>query len=76
MQDSSSSADPAMAKQAHSAPLGITFLDAREDVKPAPGATSTCSGGFPAHMHGDAFVAFHGSCVLYDAYEASLCPFK
>jgi glucose/arabinose dehydrogenase len=38
---------PALAMQAHSAPLGLTFLN---------GATS-----FPADYHGDVLVAFHGS---------------
>lgn len=38
---------PALAMQAHSAPLGLTFLDK---------ATS-----FPADYHGDLLVAFHGS---------------
>jgi glucose/arabinose dehydrogenase len=38
---------PALAMQAHSAPLGLTFLN---------GATS-----FPADYHGDLLVAFHGS---------------
>jgi glucose/arabinose dehydrogenase len=38
---------PALAMQAHSAPLGLTFLN---------GASS-----FPADYHGDVLVAFHGS---------------
>jgi glucose/arabinose dehydrogenase len=39
--------EPALTMQAHSAPLGITFLDRAL--------------GFPAEYRGDALVAFHGS---------------
>ena len=47
---------PAMAMQAHSAPLGITFFNASKSTP------ATCSGqSFPSWMDGDAFIAFHGS---------------
>lgn len=49
-----------MAMQAHSAPLGITFFNVSSPFKP-PHSSIECSGGFPAHMLGDAFVGFHGS---------------
>ena len=48
-----------MAMQAHSSPLGITFYNAHKDLPPQ------CSqydiSPFPKHMHGNAFIAFHGS---------------
>lgn len=48
---------PALAMQAHSAPLGITFYQYQQD-RPA-----ACDGvsPFPPEMDGYAFVAFHGS---------------
>ena len=49
-----------MAMQAHSAPLGITFFNVSTPTKP-PHSLVECTGGFPAHMLGDAFVGFHGS---------------
>jgi hypothetical protein len=49
-----------MCLQAHSAPLGITFFNVSSPAKP-PHSSTECSGGFPAHMLGDAFVGFHGS---------------
>jgi len=49
-----------MAMQAHSAPLGITFFNVSTPTKP-PHSSAECTGGFPAHMLGDAFVGFHGS---------------
>jgi glucose/arabinose dehydrogenase len=54
---------PAMAMQAHSAPLGIAlYQPSRHGFPKRPsGSAVACSGGFPATMRGDAFVAFHGS---------------
>mmetsp|Transcript_20002 Transcript_20002/g.25985 ORF Transcript_20002/g.25985 Transcript_20002/m.25985 type:complete len:492 (+) Transcript_20002:93-1568(+) len=43
----------AMAMQAHSAPLGITFYEHAE--------VEECTGGFPTSMNDDAIIAFHGS---------------
>jgi len=48
---------PALAMQAHSAPLGITFYQ-HKDNNAIPGK---CKGAFPKGLDGDAFVAFHGS---------------
>lgn len=50
---------PTMAMQAHSAPLGITFYDATKAVDDS--CVTHGIKAFPESMHGDAFVAFHGS---------------
>ena len=46
---------PVVAMQAHSAPLGITFYEWKEQ------RAEGCAGGFPKSMDGYAFMAFHGS---------------
>ena len=48
---------PVMVMQAHSAPLGLTFYDYKED------RPSECDGviPFPREMDGFVFIAFHGS---------------
>eukprot|EP00566_Odontella_aurita_P009494 CAMPEP_0113556694 /NCGR_PEP_ID=MMETSP0015_2-20120614/17388_1 /TAXON_ID=2838 /ORGANISM="Odontella" /LENGTH=501 /DNA_ID=CAMNT_0000458057 /DNA_START=203 /DNA_END=1708 /DNA_ORIENTATION=- /assembly_acc=CAM_ASM_000160 len=53
---------PALAMQAHSAPLGITFFD-RQSVINGPfwDLCSAVGGTFPPQNHGDAFCGFHGS---------------
>uniref|UniRef100_A0A7S1FWQ0 Pyrroloquinoline quinone-dependent pyranose dehydrogenase beta-propeller domain-containing protein n=1 Tax=Corethron hystrix TaxID=216773 RepID=A0A7S1FWQ0_9STRA len=53
---------PALSMQGHSAPLGITFYNAKKDIDPScTSDNDNIGGGFPASMDGDAFVAFHGS---------------
>jgi len=46
---------PALAMQAHSAPLGIAFYTYTSD------RPNDCTGAFPESMDGHAFIAFHGS---------------
>ena len=55
----SNTVHPALSMQAHSAPLGIAFYNSSKYIDPTCIENNVLP--FPKSMHGDAFIAFHGS---------------